>query len=117
MTPEDIAQILKLFFLGWLGALTAIILVKMLRGDINTTGLMCSANSDEPDPERVTLVMLTVGVALFYLVHTLGVPLSEITDADGKVTMPDLPDEALVLLGGSQGAYITGKIMRPTKGV
>ena len=117
MTPETIAEFLKLFLLGWLGALTAFILVKMLRGDINTTGLMCSTKGGEPDPERVTMVMLTVGVALFYLVQTLGVPLSDITDATGKVTMPDLPDEALVLLGGSQSAYIAGKILRPKKGV
>ena len=55
MTPEIIAEFLKLFLLGWLGALTAFILVKMLRGDINTTGLMCSTKGGEPDPERVTM--------------------------------------------------------------
>lgn len=113
MTPENIAEFLQLFLLGWLGALTAIILVKMLRGDINATGLMRSANGADADPERVTLVMLTVAVSLYYLVHTLGVPVAELEGADGKFYMPDLPGEALVLLGGSQSAYITGKIFRP----
>ena len=117
MTPETITEILKLFLLGWLGALAAIMLVKMLRGDINVTGLMCSANSTDADPERVALVMLTVGVALYYLVNSIGIPLEELKGADGKYSMPDLPGDALVLLGGSQTAYITGKFFRPKTGV
>ncbi len=117
MTHENIAEFLELFLLGWLGALAAIIFVKMLSGKINVTGLMCSTKGPEADPERVTLLMLTVGVALYYLVHTIGIPIEELIGDDGKYYMPDLPRDALVLLGGSQGAYITGKIFRPKKGV
>ncbi len=117
MTHENIAEFLQLFLLGWLGALAAIVFVKMLSGGINVTGLMCSAKGPKADPERVTLVMLTVGVALYYLVHSIGIPLEELKGADGKYSMPDLPGDALILLGGSQTAYITGKIFRPKTGV
>ncbi len=117
MTHENIAELLQLFLLGWLGALTVIIFVKMLSGDINVTGLMRSAKSPEADPERVALVLLTVAVALYYLVHSIGIPLEELKGADGKYSMPDLPGDALILLGGSQTAYITGKIFRPKTGV
>ncbi len=119
MAHESISEFLALFLLGWLGALAVIVLIKMLRGDINTTGLMCSAKGPDSnaDPERVTLVMLTVGVALYYLVNSIGIPLEELRGANGEFYMPDLPSDALVLLGGSQTAYITGKIFRPKKGV
>ena len=117
MTHENIAEFLQLFLLGWLGALAAIVFVKMLSGGINVTGLMCSAKGPKADPERVTLVMLTVAVALFYLVHSIGIPLEELKGDDDEFYMPDLPGDALVLLGGSQTAYITGKIFRSKKGV
>ena len=117
MTQDNITDFLELFLLVWLGALAAIILIKMLRGDINVTGLTHSAEGTKADPERLTLLMLTLAVALYYLVHTIGMPFEDLPRVDGKLYMPDLPDDALVLLGGSQTAYITGKFFRPKKGV
>lgn len=107
--------------LGWMGALFVLVALKFLRGKIIVRGMLQSPKRNSYDPERLALLFATVGIALYYLVSTIGISMDELTStAEGGekvVTMPDIPVEVLYLLFGAQSSYVTGKIFRlPTRG-
>lgn len=116
MNAGDISSVIGLVFQLWLGALTLVVLTKILRGDINTHGLLQSQPDGSYDGERVTLVFLTLITASYYVIHVIGTPLDAMRLGDPdhpRYILPDIPDELVALFGGSQVAYITGKIFRP----
>ncbi|MGD8310767.1 MAG: hypothetical protein PVG98_15130 [Chromatiales bacterium] len=116
MTHVTVAEILKILLLVWMGGMALTVLVKMLSGEINTAGLLSSGRTSMPDPERVSLLALTLGIAFYYTMHTVGTPVAELTK-DGKVWMPNMPEEALFILGGGHGTYLGGKFLRLLKGI
>lgn len=109
---EQLAEFLRIALLIWLGAVSVVVFSRLLRGDIATTGLLCSFGSDETDPERVSLFTLTLAIAFYYVVQTMQIPVSDLEIVNGIPVMPDLPTEALYIFGGGQGAYLSGKVYR-----
>ena len=94
----------KVITLVFVGGLAAIIAHRLLTGQINTTGLFYGTKKDGTkyfSPERVQLMVFTLGTAMFYL--------NSATQNLGSPVMPDVPKETLVLLAGSHAIYLGGK--------
>jgi len=85
----------------WLLILGLIFVVgyQLLTGRINTKKLLHNKTTDRPSPGRVQLLMLTLVGALYYLLRT----------ADDPQKLPEIPNELLLILGGSNLVYLTGK--------
>ena len=84
----------------FLGGLAAIVFYQMLTGRINTTGLLQEkTGKDELSWGRVQLLLFTFIFAFFYLFQVL----------DHPMQFPEIPQEWLLLLGGSNLAYLGEK--------
>ena len=116
MLAVDLVRLLEFLFVAWLGALAAVVAIKMLRGEINTHGLLSRTQGSDLEPERVALLVTTLAIAGFYVIHTLGTPLEDLTKTADGYFLPDLPEELLVVLGGSQATYLTAKFFRNKNG-
>ena len=84
-----------------LGLFTFVVAYEMLTGAINMRGLLDDKVSGALSPGRVQLLISTVMGAGYYL-------LLAIEQAPGG-RLPDIPEEALLLVGGSQLLYLGGK--------
>lgn len=88
----------------FLGGLAAIIAYRILTGGINTKYLLYGTQKDGTkyfSPERVQLLLFTLGTALFYI--------SDVAKHRNAGVLPDIPVETLALLGGSHAIYLGGK--------
>jgi len=86
-----------------LGGLTAVITYQLLTGKINTSGMLTTkAGTRNFSPARLQLMVITLAIAAYYLFLGL-------SDRHAK-TLPELPNEMMLLLGGSHGAYLGGKL-------
>jgi len=95
----------------FLVALAGLIVYQLLNGQINTQYLLygrtSAATSDDKNsnlyfsPERVQLLVATIGAALYYVMQTLT------TAKSGH--LPDIPDGWPALMGGSNAIYLGGK--------
>jgi hypothetical protein len=102
-----VAKLLAAGLLAWFALLSALIMVRALRGDIQVKGMLTQRDPSEPaQPERV-LNMAVFPVVLFYFVL-------EALQADMSVraSLPDIPQVLLVALTGSNSLYLAGKIAR-----
>jgi len=111
MSGVDVSKVVEIFFIGWMVALFSVVMIKLLRGDINMAGLLNTpqvSNSDI-DLERLVLVISTLIAAIYYIMLTM--EMTCFPDVPG-CRLPDVPDELLMILGGSHSAYLTGKIFR-----
>lgn len=89
-------------------ALAGIVVLKLLTGEINTSGLFHGRisgrdpkNNQYVSPERVQLLLVTVGAAFYYLTLVLNNP--------NPGTFPDIPQSWPTALGGSNAVYLGGK--------
>jgi hypothetical protein len=105
---KDLAAITTTTLVLVLMLLAAVVVFNLLRGKINTVGLVRTSTDGSVDPERVLLMIATVMFAFGYLSFGLssGAP-------DGS--LPDLPDEIITALGGSNLLYLSGKIFKRSK--
>ena len=90
--------------LVFVGGLAAIIAHRLLTGQINTTGLLYGTKKDGTkyfSPERLQLMVFTLGTAMFYL--------NSVFQNRSSGVLPDVPTETLALLGGSHAIYLGGK--------
>lgn len=104
MSFAQIAWFVKLEVLVFLVGLAAIITHRLLTGQINTNYLLYGTKKDGTkyfSPERVQLLLFTLGTAMFYLNNVLE------NRASGVI--PDVPAQTLALLGGSHAIYLAGK--------
>lgn len=87
----------------FLGGLCGIILVQMLTGRISTRWLLYGRKNGERyfSPERIQLLVLTLGGAADYLLNVLQMP--------DLRSLPPVPQTWIGLLGGSNGLYLLGK--------
>lgn len=116
MTLGDIGFLIQYAVLPWLLLFFAVVAIQILRGDINTKGLLrTGSESRDIDPERVAILGTTLFAAGSYLVSALHQGAVYI-EASHTYQMPDIPNSLLVVLGGSNGVYLGGKIMRKTQG-
>ena len=89
-----------LFLLGLYG----IIAIQLLTGAINTKSLLYGRNRDDKlrfTPERVQLLVFTVGAASYYLLQAIA------TTKTGH--LPPVPETWPALFGGSNALYLGGK--------
>lgn len=91
-------------------ALAGLIGVKLLTGEINTTGLLYGRISSKSQknnqnqyfsPERVQLLLFTIGAAFSYLQLVANNP--------NPGTLPDVPQTWPVAIGSSNALYLAGK--------
>jgi hypothetical protein len=88
----------------FLGGLAAIIAYRLLTGGINTHYLLYGKRKNGTrylSPERVQLLLFTLGTAMFYVVDVL--------EKRQTGELPDVPAKTLALLGGSHAIYLGGK--------
>lgn len=88
--------------------LAGLIAIKLLTGGINTSGLLygrIAARRRGRDhyfsPERVQLLLFTLGAGFYYLTLVLNNP--------DPNTFPPVPESWPALLGGSNAIYLGGK--------
>jgi hypothetical protein len=81
--------------------------IQLLTGQINTDGLLHGRISGRPkgqdeyfSPERVQMLVFTLGAALYYL--------SQVVANPGK--FPAVPTAWPAILGGSNAVYLGGKV-------
>jgi hypothetical protein len=101
---DRIIWFVKLEVIVFLGGLASIIAYRILNGGINTKYLLYGTQKNGTkyfSPERVQLLLFTLGTAVFYVMDVLKHRKS------GE--LPDVPPETLALLGGSHAIYLGGK--------
>lgn len=103
-----LALLMKWEIAIFLLVLAGLVASKILTGEINTSGLIygrVSARKRGQDryfsPERVQLLVFTLGAGFYYLTLALNNP------SPGK--FPDVPQTWPGLLGGSNAIYLGGK--------
>lgn len=111
MTASTIASLIQYAVLPWLFLLFAVVVLKLLRGDIKTAGLLRTHPGGPIDPERVAVMGTTLFVLGGYALTALDT--GAIFDTATKTYhMPDVPESALVLFAGANGIYLSGKLLR-----
>lgn len=88
----------------FLGGLAAIICYRLLTGGINTQYLLYGKQKRGPryfSPERLQLLLFTLGTAMFYVVDVL--------EHRNTGVLPDIPAQTLAMLGGSHAIYLGSK--------
>ena len=97
-------SLLRLEMFLFLGALSLIVLMKLLSGRINVTGLLWQANpktgQQEFSPARVQLLMATLISAGQYLLQVIAHPHA----------LPDIPNQIILMQGASGGTYLLAKL-------
>jgi hypothetical protein len=94
----------RLEVIVFLGGLAAIIAYRLLTGRINTQYLLYGTQKDGTiyfSPERVQLLLFTLGTAMFYV--------AEVLKDRNSGELPDISTQTLALLGGSHAIYLGGK--------
>lgn len=85
----------------FLAAAAFIVVFQMLTGRINMRGLLVDPGSRTFSAARLQMLLASVTVAFAYL--------SRLPDWHDFSSLPDIPTEQLVLLGGSHAIYLGGK--------
>jgi hypothetical protein len=105
-----ISNALTFGLLAWFGALAMLIAGRILTGEIDCRGLLVnSRGNDQINPERVVTVALVPAILTYYAIDSLN---SGAVTVAGRMSMPDLPENLVTLLTGSNGLYLAGKIAR-----
>lgn len=88
--------------------LAAIVAFQLLNGEINASNLLYGRRKGANghlelyfSPERVQLLIFTLGVAWSYVMSLAQSPTA--------CKLPDIPDQTLAILGGSHAIYLGGK--------
>ena len=111
MAAEMIAGIIRYAILPWLFLLFAVILLNILRGKISTAGLLLSRIGVPIDPERIAILAASLFAIGTYALDVLDAGALQ-DPKTGDYMMPDAPESLLLLLGGANGIYLMGKLMR-----
>jgi hypothetical protein len=103
-----LSEILKWEVQIFILALAGLIAIKLLTGEINTSGLLYGRISARKrgqnqyfSPERVQLLLMTLGAGFYYLNLVFNNP--------NPGTLPDIPQAWPALMGGSNSIYLLGK--------
>jgi len=104
MPADQIIWFVKFEVYIFLGALAAIIAHRLITGEINTNYLLWGTQKGGTkyfSPERVQLLLFTLGTAMFYL--------SNVLEHRSSGVLPDVSNQTLAMLGGSHAIYLGGK--------
>ncbi len=100
-----LARVVEYALAGWLGLLALVIAIRILRGDIPLNGLLSTTDAGGINPERIQSLLVVGFVFGAYLMEFFGA-------GSSTRSLPDVPESLLVLLAGSNGLYLSGKIAR-----
>jgi len=95
---------LLLLAFAWL---TFVMLLKLLRGDINLTGMLQRTKDGAIEPDRMQAFVLTIFGALLYAF--MGIQTAGGSEAP---RLPEVPEFLLAGFAGSQTLYLVGKAIR-----
>lgn len=101
---ELLVKIIGWEILIFLVALAATIVFQLMTGQINTDGLLRTKLGDargKLSPERVQLLVATLGAAMYYVL--------QVSTNPNSGTLPDVPQTWPAMLGGSNLLYLGGK--------
>ncbi len=103
-----ISQCLQAGLLIWFALLAALVVGRVLQNDISATGVLMQSRTDNSvAPERAVIMAVSPAIIIGYMVLGLH------TDVSGpKPSLPDIPDQLINLLIGTNGLYLAGKIAR-----
>lgn len=88
----------------------AVVVLKILTGEVNTTGMLSTENTDGVAPERLLMLLASIVGAFAYFSYGLSEGLTS-----GK--LPEIPDVLVSAMGGGNLLYLSGKIFRIGRGV
>jgi hypothetical protein len=86
---------------AWPAALILVIGYKILTRQINARGMLSDKETKQLSPTRVQLLVLSVFSMFYYLVQV----------AQNPTQFPQIPEELILLLGGSNVAYLGSKAL------
>lgn len=92
----------QIVFVVFIIVLFATVIFKLLARQINVRGLLRDKESGAFSPGRLQLLIVTLSGACLYFFKIIG--------AADTGTLPPVPDELLLILGGSNAGYLGGKI-------
>jgi len=95
-----LSSIIAAIGFSFVAGLVGIVAFKLLNGDINTHRLLADKLTKDFSPARLQLLAATVGGAAYYFNQVLG----------SANSLPPAPNTLLVLVGGSNAAYLGAKI-------
>jgi len=101
MILAQLSDYLEMILEGWLFLVFAIVLYRMARGQIIVAGLLRAEKNAPFGLERLQLVGVTLLFAIGYAIFAL--------DAEQLRTLPDIPTPLLLVLIGSNTAYLAVK--------
>lgn len=108
---EWTVDVFRFGFIAWFAALLLIIVLNILQGRMSVVGIL-SGDGQRIHPERVQALAVFLIVISAYLLEGLAaiedMPVQVAKGLDPK--MPDISETLLVLLTGSNGLYLAGKI-------
>ncbi|MDQ0137026.1 hypothetical protein J2T08_004965 [Neorhizobium galegae] len=104
----DLSFVATIALVALLTAFAFVTLIKLLDGSISMSGMLANGKDQPNDPERVVMLIGTIAGAFAYFSYGL-------KSIGTGGTLPPVPQEAVMALGGSNFLYIFGKIFRPRK--
>jgi hypothetical protein len=115
MTIAFISKALATGLLAWMALLALLIVMRILRGDINADGmLMYRADEGGFNPERALTMAVFPTIIITYAYSALNMDLS--ATASLPLRLPEVPESLLSLLIGTNGLYLAGKVARGRNG-
>jgi len=109
---DFLIDFLTFFLVAWLFALGLLVVRSIVLNPRPFDGLMATFRRRSPEPERLVLFFASFGVALYYVLQCLEVFNSGALQDSMNPTLPNVPEEALVVLFGSQSTFVIGKYYR-----
>lgn len=106
-----LATLIEYGLLLWLGALALAVLYRLLNGEINTRGLLAHDDAGiaggETTPERLQYMAVILGAAAVYAYQAI-----DMQHGGPIKSLPEVPQNLLMIFGGSNVLYLSGKISR-----
>ncbi len=104
-----VVQILEAGLLIWMALFVAILIGRMLQGETHSSGFLETKRGESTvAPERALSMAVFPLVIIGYVFTALHADLS----VGNPASLPDLPNNLLMLLTGGNGVYLAGKIAR-----
>ena len=109
---QHIAKILEYGLLAWFALLTLLIATRILRREIDVSGLLSQAAGDGRIlPERALHIAVFPAVVAYYVYTSLHVDVMAVAEGT-RPSLPDVPEYLLTLLMGTNSVFLAGKIAR-----
>lgn len=110
-----LAQMFAAGLLLWFGLLVLLIVMRILRGELEAEGLLIHSPGPRAPiaPERAVVMTVFPFALAAYVYLALS---NDIPVIDGRLSLPDVPESLLALLTGGNSLYLAGKIARGARG-